>query len=90
MNVDDAATYLAMFGIKTLNEVDESSPSVLPRSKWMKYTVMAISGGLGTTLSLIQCAREGSNLSPVTATILSTNIIVLGQGVAGVYCYSFK
>ncbi|MBO9483180.1 hypothetical protein [Salinisphaera sp. G21_0] len=81
MNIGNMATGLAGVGLAAAVSLstDVANSSIL--KKWRTRAVMALSSTLGTSLSLVQCIREGRNISTRTLATLATN--------AGVLAYSY-
>lgn len=77
MNVGNLAAHLALFGLETM-VTNEGSLFGFPQPKWLGYEVAAISGGLGTFLSLTQCVLEGGSPSRRTKVTLVMNLATLG------------
>ncbi|USE37799.1 hypothetical protein [Endozoicomonas sp. SCSIO W0465] len=84
MNVGEAATQLGLFGMKAVIKLNAGVLSASPQEKWLGYTVAAIVGGLGTFLSVIQCARERIPSYKTMATLV-TNLATVLYSIDAVY-----
>ncbi|WP_257264315.1 hypothetical protein [Endozoicomonas sp. ONNA2] len=76
MNTGNIATGLAGVGLAAAFSLNSDSGSS-PLTMWRNRVVMAFASTVGTSLSLVQCLREGRNVSARTAATLATNASVL-------------
>ena len=76
MNTRNLAINLAGVGLAAVISYNTGKANSSILAKWRDRTVMAISGTAGTTLSLLQCIREGPNVSKKTMITLATNACV--------------
>lgn len=81
MNIGNMATGLAGIGLTAAVSLNTGAADSSNLTKWRTRAVMALSGTVGTGLSLLQCIREGRNISTRTLATLATN--------AGVLAYSY-
>ncbi|WP_257294147.1 hypothetical protein [Endozoicomonas sp. YOMI1] len=77
MNIGNMATGLAGVGLTAAVSLSTGVADSSILTKWQTRTVMALSSILGTSLSLVQCIREGRNVSARTMATLATNVCVL-------------
>ncbi|WP_257286041.1 hypothetical protein [Endozoicomonas sp. SESOKO1] len=77
MNIGNMATGLAGVGLTAAVSLNTAGADSSSLTKWRTRAVMALSGTVGTSLSLVQCLREGRNVSAKTVATLATNACVL-------------
>ncbi|MGI2029479.1 hypothetical protein [Endozoicomonas acroporae] len=81
MNIGNMATGLAGIGLTAAVSLNTGVADSSNLTRWRTRTVMALSGTVGISLSLLQCIREGRNMSTRTLATLAMN--------AGVLAYSY-
>lgn len=77
MNIGNMATGLAGVGLTAAVSLSTGVAHSSILTKWRTRYVMALSSTVGTSLSLVQCIREGRNVSARTMATLATNACVL-------------
>lgn len=77
MNVGNLATGLAGLGLAAAINLNYGQADSSPLANWQGHLVVGLSGSLGTSLSLLQCMKEGRNLSARTVATLVINACFL-------------
>ncbi|WP_257264337.1 hypothetical protein [Endozoicomonas sp. ONNA2] len=77
MNISNLATGFAGLGLAAAVNLKYGQAIFSPLAQWRSHCIMGLSGAIGTSLSLLQCAQEGRNISSRTITILVTNACIL-------------
>ena len=74
MNISSIATGMAGVGLAAAVRLNTGVDCL---AKWQAQAVMALASTAGTGLSLVQCLREGRNVSSRTLATLATNACIL-------------